>query len=33
MLPSLNFDENDPKTILLDKIFKIIDSKKKQEIY
>ena len=28
MLPSLNYDPKDPKFNLLDKIFKIIDSKK-----
>ena len=28
MLPSLNYDSNDPKYTLLSKIFKIIDSKK-----
>ena len=32
MLPSLNYDPNDPKFILLSKIFKIIDSKKKYSI-
>ena len=32
MNPSLNLDENDPKTILLCKIFKIIDSKKSRNI-
>ena len=33
MLPSLNFDENDPKTILLGQIFKIIDSEKTKNIF
>ena len=33
MLPSLNYDPNDPKFILLSKIFKIIGSKKVLNIY
>lgn len=33
MLPSLNFDEKDPKTILLGQIFKIIDSEKTKNIF
>ena len=32
MLPSLNYDEKDPKFILLGKIFKIIDSKKTRDM-
>ena len=32
MLPSLNYDSNDPKLILLGKIFKIIDSKNFRDI-
>ena len=33
MLPSLNYDSNDPKFTLLSKIFKIIGSKKVLNIY
>ena len=33
MLPSLNYDPNDPKFTLLSKIFKIISSKKVLNIY
>ena len=33
MLPSLNYDSNDPKFTLLSKIFKIIGSKKVLDIY
>ena len=33
MLPSLNYDPNDPKFILLSKIFKIIGAKKVLNIY
>ena len=33
MLPSLNYDSNDPKFSLLSEIFKIIGSKKVLDIY
>ena len=33
MLPSLNYDSNDPKFSLISEIFKIIGSKKVLDIY